>query len=67
MKNVSRDDLDGKVGRVYMPAQDVGEMALHKMKVSSTTNRGRTRSENEQEFVCRRRVSVFDVSRVLAL
>lgn len=32
VKNVSGNDLDGKVGRVYMPAQDVGELALHKMK-----------------------------------
>lgn len=30
---MSRDDLDGKIGRIYMPSQDVGEMALHKMKV----------------------------------
>jgi hypothetical protein len=31
-KNVSADLLDGKVGRIYMPKQDVGGMALHKMK-----------------------------------
>ena len=24
--------LEGKVGRIYMPKQDVGGMALHKMK-----------------------------------
>lgn len=32
VKNVSGNDLDGKVGRVYMPPQDIGEVALHKMK-----------------------------------
>ena len=31
-KNVSADMLAGKVGRIYMPKQDVGGMALHKMK-----------------------------------
>ncbi|KAK9824979.1 hypothetical protein WJX81_002634 [Elliptochloris bilobata] len=31
-KNVSADLLDGKVGRIYMPKQDVGGIALHKMK-----------------------------------
>jgi hypothetical protein len=31
-KNVSADLLDGRVGRIYMPKQDVGGMALHKMK-----------------------------------
>ena len=33
VKNVGSDELEGKVGRIYMPAQDVGSMALHKMKV----------------------------------
>lgn len=32
-KNVSFDSLEGKVGRVYMPKQDLGSMALNKMKV----------------------------------
>lgn len=31
-KNVGSDTLDGKIGRIYMPKQDVGTMALHKMK-----------------------------------
>lgn len=31
-KNVSSDLLDGRVGRIYMPKQDLGELALHKMK-----------------------------------
>ena len=31
-KNVSADMLEGKVGRIYMPKQDVAGMALHKMK-----------------------------------
>jgi ribosome production factor 2 len=31
-KNVGSDTLDGKIGRIYMPKQDVGSMALHKMK-----------------------------------
>ena len=29
---MSADMLEGKVGRIYMPKQDVGGMALHKMK-----------------------------------
>lgn len=32
VKNVSTDSLAGKVGRIYMPKQEVGEMALAKMK-----------------------------------
>lgn len=31
-KNVSTDVLDGKIGRMYMPKQDVDTMALKKMK-----------------------------------
>ena len=31
-KNVGGDVLDGKVGRIYMPKQDVDSMALNKMK-----------------------------------
>lgn len=31
-KNVGGDTLDGKVGRIYMPKQDVESMALNKMK-----------------------------------
>jgi ribosome production factor 2 len=31
-KNVGSDPLDGRVGRVYMPKQDVDSIALHKMK-----------------------------------
>lgn len=30
---MGRDELAGKVGRIYMPSQDVASMALHKMKV----------------------------------
>ena len=39
-KNVSSDALGGKVGRIYMPRQDLGALALHKMKVrcGSTAN-----------------------------
>lgn len=37
MKNVGSDELDGKVGRIYMPSQDVGSMALHKMKVHDSS------------------------------
>jgi len=33
VKNVGSDELAGKVGRIYMPQQDIGSMALHKMKV----------------------------------
>ncbi|XP_024373278.1 ribosome production factor 2 homolog [Physcomitrium patens] len=32
VKNVSTDSLAGKVGRMYVPAQEVGDMALTKMK-----------------------------------
>lgn len=32
IKNVSTDSLAGKVGRMYVPSQEVGEMALTKMK-----------------------------------
>lgn len=32
IKNVSGDSLAGKVGRIYMPKQEVGDMALSKMK-----------------------------------
>nr|PNR26832.1 hypothetical protein PHYPA_030313 [Physcomitrium patens] len=32
IKNVSTDSLAGKVGRMYVPAQEVGDMALTKMK-----------------------------------
>ena len=31
-KNVGSDALEGKVGRIYMPKQDVGGMALAKPK-----------------------------------
>lgn len=31
-KNVTTEALDGKVGRIYMPKQDVDSMALRKMK-----------------------------------
>lgn len=33
-KNVRTEVLDGKVGRIYMPPQNVDSMALHKSKVS---------------------------------
>ena len=32
-KNVSTQNLDGKVGRMYVPQQDLGSMATRKMKV----------------------------------
>ena len=35
-KNVSFDSLEGKVGRIYMPKQDLNSMALNKMKVKAT-------------------------------
>lgn len=31
-KNVGSDMLDGKVGRIYMPKQDVATLGLSKMK-----------------------------------
>lgn len=34
-KNVSFDSLEGKVGRIYMPKQDLNSMALNKMKVGA--------------------------------
>jgi hypothetical protein len=33
VKNTGTDMLDGRVGRIYMPKQDIGNIALHKMKV----------------------------------
>jgi hypothetical protein len=35
-KNVSRDNLEGKVGRMYVPRQEVETMPLRKMKVGSS-------------------------------
>lgn len=35
-KNVGYDSLEGKVGRIYMPKQDLNSMALNKMKVFTT-------------------------------
>lgn len=32
-KNVGYDSLEGKVGRIYLPKQDLNSMALNKMKV----------------------------------
>ena len=32
-KNVGTDSLEGKVGRMYVPRQEVGSIALRKMKV----------------------------------
>lgn len=32
-KHVGYDSLEGKVGRIYMPKQDLNSMALNKMKV----------------------------------
>lgn len=34
VKNVSSDNLEGKVGRMYVPRQEVDTMPLRKMKVS---------------------------------
>lgn len=36
VKNVSGDMLDGKVGRIYMPKQDLEGLALRKMKVRAS-------------------------------
>ena len=36
VKNVSGDMLDGKVGRIYMPKQDLEGLALRKMKVRTS-------------------------------
>ena len=33
-KNVSNEMLDGKVGRMYVPRQEIGSIATRKMKVS---------------------------------
>lgn len=35
VKNVSSSLLDGKVGRIYMPTQQISSMPQQKMKVSS--------------------------------
>ena len=34
VKNVVRDELQGTVGKVYVPSQDIDKMALRKMKGS---------------------------------
>ena len=39
VKNVSRDNLEGKVGRMYVPRQEVDTMPLRKMKVSWSLSR----------------------------
>ena len=33
-KNVEFDNLAGKVGRIYMPKQDLNSISLNKMKVN---------------------------------
>ncbi len=33
-KNVSNEMLDGKVGRMYVPRQEIGSIATRKMKVN---------------------------------
>jgi ribosome production factor 2 len=35
VKNTAFDNIDGRVGRIYMPKQDVDTVALSKMKVSA--------------------------------
>lgn len=32
VKNVGMDDIDGKVGKIYVPRQDVNDIGYHKMK-----------------------------------
>ena len=34
-KNVSKDLLDGKVGRMYVPQQEISSIATKKMKVKA--------------------------------
>ena len=38
-KNVSREMLDGKVGRMYVPRQELGSIATRKMKVRGSSSR----------------------------
>ena len=38
-KNVSREMLDGKVGRMYVPRQELGSIATRKMKVRASLSR----------------------------
>ena len=52
VKNVGSDEVEGKVGRIYMPAQDVGSMALHKMKVGFSGLLPVEVSPNSQYHTC---------------
>ena len=36
-KNVSSEMLDGKVGRMYVPRQELGSIATRKMKVRASS------------------------------
>ena len=47
-KNVSGDMLDGKVGRIYMPKQDVDSIALNKMKGLKRERRDAKAGEKQQ-------------------
>jgi hypothetical protein len=49
-KNVGTDVLEGKVGRIYMPKQDVDNIALRKMKVRGVA--GRAAREQEATRFC---------------
>lgn len=48
-KNVSTDILDGKVGRIYVPKQEVGTMALAKMKGGKRERRERKVGEKAEQ------------------
>ena len=37
-KNVSSEILDGKVGRMYVPRQELGSIATRKMKVRAASS-----------------------------
>lgn len=38
-KNVATDALEGRVGRIYMPPQNIDTIALHKSKVGEASLR----------------------------
>jgi ribosome production factor 2 len=59
-KNVGGDMMDGKVGRIYMPKQDVESMALRKMKGKKRSHRDGGKAEDEGKRT-RRKTGAGDV------
>lgn len=51
VKNVGKDLLSGKVGKIYMPKQEVGDMALAKMKGMKRARREAAAAHAESKTV----------------